>query len=31
MQFVAGDDEPPKPTRAHHPIELFARAYGITA
>jgi glycerol-3-phosphate dehydrogenase subunit C len=29
MQIVAGADGPPKPARAHHPIELFARAYGI--
>ena len=29
MQITAGDGESPKPTRAHHPIELFARAYGL--
>jgi glycerol-3-phosphate dehydrogenase subunit C len=29
MRIVA-DGEPPKPARAHHPIELFAKAYGLT-
>ena len=30
MQITAGDGDPPKPARAHHPIELFAKAYGLT-
>jgi glycerol-3-phosphate dehydrogenase subunit C len=28
MQLTA-EDEPPKPSKAHHPIELFAKAYGL--
>ena len=28
MEIAAGEDKP-KPSRAHHPIELFARAYGL--
>jgi glycerol-3-phosphate dehydrogenase subunit C len=28
MEIAAGDQKP-KPTRAHHPIELLARAYGL--
>jgi glycerol-3-phosphate dehydrogenase subunit C len=29
MQLSAADGESPKPNRAHHPIELFAKAYGL--
>jgi glycerol-3-phosphate dehydrogenase subunit C len=29
MRLTAADSEPPRPARAHHPIELFARAYGL--
>ena len=29
MEITAGDQKP-KPARANHPIELFARAYGLT-
>ncbi|QQS10644.1 MAG: glycerol-3-phosphate dehydrogenase [Rhodospirillales bacterium] len=29
MATVAEDGGPPPPARAHHPVELFARAYGI--
>ena len=29
MQMTAPDGEQPKPARAHHPIELFAKAYGL--
>jgi glycerol-3-phosphate dehydrogenase subunit C len=28
MEIAAGDEKP-KPTRAHHPIQLMARAYGL--
>jgi glycerol-3-phosphate dehydrogenase subunit C len=28
MEMTAGEQKP-KPARAHHPIELFARAYGL--
>ncbi len=28
MEMTAGEAKP-KPTRGHHPIELFARAYGL--
>ena len=28
MELTA-EDGPPKPSKAHHPIELFAKAYGL--